>query len=105
MEQFVLETKADIEKASEVVTRAINERVLDLDATLRLLQQSLREYELKHGMFSNAFYEKYLDGDSLPDTNEFQMWAGEYEMFRELSTERDLLAGVQVCRSTITSDN
>ncbi len=104
MNQIVLETRADAPRVavSDAVTRAIAERVGNLDATLRLLELSLREHELKHGMFSAAFYQKYQNGDELPDTNEFQVWAGEYELSQKLGAERDLLAGVRVCPSPIT---
>jgi len=105
MQQLVLEAQADLGVLSKAVRRAIGERIRDLDATLRLLRQSLREYELRHNMLSDRFYQKYLSGDELPDTNEFQMWAGEYEMYQELTKERDLLAGVQVCPSKNTSGN
>lgn len=105
MRQLVLEAQADVDVLGRAVVRAISERIRDLNATLRLLRQSLREYELKHNMLSDRFYRKYLSGDELPDTNEFQMWAGEYEMYQELTRGCDLLAGVQVCPSKNTSGN
>lgn len=102
MSRIMLETQAEYVATSDAVARAISQRVRDLDATLRLLQLSLREYELRHGMFSDKFYQKYQNGDELPDTNEFQMWAGEYELFNKLRAERDLLAGVRVWSSLTT---
>lgn len=88
MPKLILEAQAGSESLSKAVTRAIDERIRELDATLRLLKRSLREYEAKYDMSSERFYQKYLDGDALPDTNEFQLWAGEYELYKGLSEER-----------------
>ncbi len=103
MSKIVLETRTEyVTAATDAVARAIAERVANLDSTLRLLQLSLREHESTHGMFTAEFYRKYQNGNELPDTNEFQIWAGEYELSQKLSTERDLLVGVQVCPSPTT---
>ena len=101
MSQILLETRAEYVTASDAVARAIAERIANLDATLRLVQLALREHELKVGMLSTEFYIKYQNGNELPDTNEFQIWAGEYELAKKLGAERELLAGVQVCPSPI----
>ena len=105
MPKLILEAQAGAEPLTEAINRAIAERIRELDATLRLLRHSLREYELKYNMSSERFYRKYLDGDTLPDTNEFQLWAGEYELCQELGRERALLNGVKICTSTTTSED
>jgi hypothetical protein len=102
MEQIVLQSNVGDESVIPLVERAIQGRIQELDATLRLMEISLREYELKHEMFSRDFYRQYLDDDKLPDTVEFQMWAGEYEMYQRVLAERRALTGVQVCPSSNT---
>jgi len=105
MEQVIIQSDVSVGTVAPLVERAIQGRIRELDNTLRLLDLSLREYELQYGIFSQDFHRRYLDDDQLPDTVEFQMWAGEYEMYQRVREERKALTGVQVCPSLSTSSN
>ncbi len=105
MEHVVLQVDVGGESVMPLLERAVQGRIRELDATLCLMELSLRDYELKHGMFSADFYRQYLDDDKLPDTVEFQMWAGEYEMYQRVLKERRTLTGMRICSSSNTSSN
>lgn len=92
MSQLVLEIQSDSDSVRTIIAQAVRERVQNLDATVRLVRISLGAYEQKYGMTSEKFYQKYLNADDLPDTSEFQMWAGEYESWLEHRGERTILA-------------
>ena len=50
----------------------------------------LRNYEQKYNMKSKEFYKKFMKGE-LEEKDEFIDWAGEYEIYQELTRRKKII--------------
>jgi hypothetical protein len=78
-------TKANLPKTREEFQRALKEAMARSNPVDDLLELAveLHDLELKYGMTSAVFFEKYQRGE-MGDAMPFIHWAGRYQMYLDL---------------------
>ena len=74
-----------------VILRNSLERELRIiEHGIRRTEKKLKEFEEKYGMSSEEFYERFEKGE-LGDSQEFMLWAAEYEALKVLEKDKEIV--------------
>jgi len=76
----------------EAVFRTVRLRIEEINQKLSDIYTSMRYFEMKYGMDSEKFYNKFVSG-SLGDEMDFFEWKASTEIYNELKEEKKVLIG------------
>jgi len=74
-----------------VILRNSLERELKIiEYSIEKTMEKLKSFEKKYNMSSEEFYEKFERGE-LEDSQEFMLWASEYEALKVLKKDKEII--------------
>lgn len=74
-----------------VILRSSLERELRIiEYSIEKTMEKLKSFEKKYSMSSEEFYEKFEKGE-LEDSQEFMLWASEYEALKVLKKDKEII--------------
>jgi len=89
----IIGTKLPSEVVMEVVLNSLNARLKDVEEIIIKLQTTVSEFEKKHGLSSDKFFEKWRSNE-LEDNMDFFEWETCLTLLQKLSKEREALKEV-----------
>jgi len=81
---------SDEKTAVDILTNALQLELRSIIVGLQRTRSMLRNYEQKYNMKSEEFYKKFMKGE-LEEKDEFIDWAGEYEIYQELTRRKKII--------------
>ena len=81
---------SDEKTAVDILTNALQLELRSIIVGLQRTRSMLRNYEQKYNMKSKEFYKKFMKG-VLEEKDEFIDWAGEYEIYQELTRRKKII--------------
>ena len=90
MTEVLLKTKANKELALEALSSAIEGELKILKAKLEDFQEEMDRFELKHGLSSKEFYEKFESGE-LGDDEDYFVWWSAIHAHKSINARLDTL--------------
>jgi len=78
---------------STLVNSMINYRINELNKGIRNIELDFINYEHKYKIKTKDFYKRYIKGDfgDESESNDFMIWSGEYEAYKEFQDELNKL--------------
>ena len=77
-----------------LVEGALQNELRLLEAGIRRSEQRLQEFEVRYGLSSVDFIQRY-ENDELEETLEFAEWIGEYRLKERLLEKADVLRAIR----------
>ena len=94
-------TIKSLQDLSLIFSALIREKKL-LDWEINKILNELPKFENKHGMTSDKFHVKYLNGE-MGDDEEIMIWAGEYDFLLRFQEKRKSLKDlIYQCQKVMT---
>ena len=95
MTQLLIKSES-VDSIAPLIKGAIKEQISVLEDGIDRTKVIIEEFEKKHGVKTEEFYEKFKNGD-LGDSVDYIEWAGEYELLSKLIRDYEKLKEVEVC--------
>ena len=95
-QQQLLIKSESVDSIAPLIKGAIKEQISVLEDGIDRTKVVIEEFEKKHGVKTEEFYEKFKNGD-LGDSVDYIEWAGEYELLSKLIRDYEKLKEVEVC--------
>ncbi|QCQ20811.1 hypothetical protein [Desulfoglaeba alkanexedens] len=87
--------KSDVpDKATEILTEALETESLRLEYSLRLAKERLSRFEKKYNVSSEKFINEWTAEDLEGKDLEYVEWAGEYHLSMRLNERLDVLKSI-----------
>jgi len=83
-------TKHPKKRVREAVTKAVESRLREVNASIEKIKNSLENFETKYKMSTESFYKKYLARE-MEENMDFMEWRACKEILNDLLEEKALL--------------
>ena len=81
---------AENERETQILKNSLERELRFIEHSIKKTAEKLREFEKKHDMSSEEFYRKFEEG-KLSDSQEFMLWASEFEALKLLEKDREVI--------------
>jgi len=92
--EIVGPTKYSKEIVSKAVGKAVEARLADLDQSIAKLRNTIKGFETKHGMETEAFVARYRAGE-LEENLDYMEWRACKEILEDLTKEKEMLLEIK----------
>jgi hypothetical protein len=92
--EIVGPTKYSKEIVSKAVGKAVQARLADLDQSIMKLRDTIRGFETKYSMETEAFLARYGAGE-LAENLDYMEWRASKEILEDLAREKEMLLEIE----------
>ncbi len=75
------------ENYDDLINGMVEYKKNELKKGIRNIENDFRYYEKKYALLTEDFYNKFINGDFKEHNNDYLIWSGEYEVWKEFKDE------------------
>ncbi|WP_202318616.1 hypothetical protein [Archaeoglobus neptunius] len=89
---------AKTEREFQILRNSLERELKLIEYSIQKTTEKLKDFEKKHGISSEEFHKKFEKGE-IGDSQEFMLWASEFEALELLKKDRDaIIRMLKLCR-------